>query len=96
MVNVRQPFAPRQVAPLPGAVLAVSDQAPDDPDARFQLVVLHVVTGAADEVCGALRSLVTEGRDHADELLASLAHFASNGPVTSAPDFADSHLWRTR
>ena len=79
MVNVLQPFVPRQVAHLPGAVLADADQAPDDPDARFQLVVLHVVTGAADEVCGALRSLVTEGRDHADEPLASLTHFASNG-----------------
>ena len=59
--------SPRQVAPRPGTVLAVSDQAPNDPDARFQLAVLHVMVGALDIVCGALRSLVTEGRDHADE-----------------------------
>lgn len=39
---------------------------------------------------------LTEGNDHADEVQASLSHFGSNGPVTSAPDHADSHLRRTR
>ena len=59
-----------QLGDLSGAaVVAVLDQAPDDPDTRFQLAVLDAMVGALDKECAALRSLVTKGSDHADEVL---------------------------
>jgi hypothetical protein len=79
------------------AVVAVGDQAPGDPDARFQLAVLHAMAAAPEKQRAAQRSLVTEGSDLADEVPASLAHFASNGPVAPAPGHAaDSHPRRAR
>jgi hypothetical protein len=48
--------------------------------ARFQLAALRVMSGLWTKC--ALRSLVTEGSDHADEALTSLAHVARDAPVT--------------
>jgi hypothetical protein len=50
------PERPGQLDHLSGAaVMAVLDQAPDDPDTRFQLAVLHAMVGALDKECAALR-----------------------------------------
>jgi hypothetical protein len=44
----------------------------------------------------ALRPLAAEGSGQADEVPASLAYIASNGPVISAPGYAESHLRSAR
>jgi hypothetical protein len=52
-----------QLGDLSGAaVVAVLDQAPDDPDKRFELAVLYAMVGALDKECAVLRSLVTRGQ----------------------------------
>ena len=48
-----------------------------------EFAVLRVMVGARNLVCATVRSLVIEGSNRADEALTSLAHFASDGPVTS-------------
>jgi hypothetical protein len=75
------------------AMLAVIDQAPNDPGAHFRVAVRQVV--GLWTSC-ALRSLATEDSHHADEGPASLVQFASKGPVISTPDHTDGYVRRTR
>jgi Flp pilus assembly protein TadD len=77
------------------ALLTALDLAPDDPDARFHLAVLHVLVGAVEEARQGLRRLSAEGGSCAAEAAALLARLPSDDPVTAGRKDADAHPGRT-